>query len=328
VSDGRLGRWHRPPLAMCPLWQPARVPLSVQIRQAAADDLGELITLQRAAFLAEAHIYGHPRMPPMLETVEEVRQVLGDPLVHVFVAEIDRPRPRIVGSVRARNDGVVTEVGRLATAPDLVGRGIGSRLLQQVHDLPEPTTEAFELYTGALSTANHRLYAAHGYLPDHTFVDAESIEVIVMRRPVLVNATGRPQPSVCVYVIDGDSLLVVQHREALAGVQVPAGPIRTGESVRLAVEREVRQTTGLSVRFARLLGYEDTSDPSTGEARRTAYTTAALIGDRPTDPWEPAPTSPEDDAGQVICGFAPLRQPGVGEDQTTFLSSVAGSIPG
>jgi GNAT superfamily N-acetyltransferase len=161
------------------------VGLSLRIRDAGAADLGEVITLQRAAFLAEAHIYGHPRLPPMQETVEEARQVLADPSVQVLVAEVDRPRPRIVGCVRARPGGTITDVGRLATAPDLLGRGIGSRLLQHVHDFPSPITEEFELFTGDGSTGNHRLYAAHGYLPLRRFVDSEGIEVIVMRRPVL-----------------------------------------------------------------------------------------------------------------------------------------------
>jgi ADP-ribose pyrophosphatase YjhB (NUDIX family)/GNAT superfamily N-acetyltransferase len=310
------------------VWQPPRVHLSVAIRDARADDLGELITLQRAAFLAEAHIYGHPRMPPMVETVEEVRQVLADPSVRVFVAEVDRPRPRIVGSVRATNGGAITGVGRLATAPDLLGRGIASRLLQQVHDLPEPSTQAFELYTGTLSTGNHRLYAAHGYLPHHTFVDAEGIDVIVMHRPVLVSAPGRPRPMVCVYVNDGASLLVIKRGDSIAGVQVPAGPVRAGESVRTAVEREVRLATGVAVRFTGLLGYADSTDAQTGETRRTAYATATLTEDRPTGPWEHSPAASAGVDEQVICRFVPLREPGLGADQSTFLSSVAGGTSG
>ena len=298
--------------------------LSIRIRDAGADDLGELITLQRAAFLAEAHIYGHPRLPPMQETVEEARQVLDDPAVRVFVAEVDRPRPRLVGSVRAKPAGAITDVGRLATAPDLLGRGIGSRLLQHVHDLPAATTEEFELYTGVRSTGNHRLYAAHGYLPLRTFVDSEGIEVIVMRRPVLLNAADRPRPRVCVFVTDRDSVLVSEHRDLPAGVQVPAGGIAPGESVRAAAEREVREETGLAVRFTRLLGYGDTPHPQTSAARRTAYVTAALAQDRPTGSWEHTVESQDGDSGLVFtCRFAPPQQNELVEDQRAFLSVVA-----
>ena len=298
-----------------------------RIRAAVADDVGELITLQRAAFLAEAHIYGHPRMPPMRETVDEVRQVLADPAVQVFVAEVDRPRLRIVGTVRAKTVGQVVEVGRLATAPDLLGRGIGSRLLQHVHDGPLASVEEFELFTGGLSTGNHRLYAAHGYLPVRTFVDSEGIQVVVMRRPVLLNAAGRPRPRVCVYVIDRDGLLVCDHRDLDAGVQVPAGGIRPGESVRAATEREVREETGLAARFTRLLGYRDTPHPQTGAARRTAYVTAALVDEQPAGSWEHTVQSQDSDAGLVfVCRFAPLQQSQLVDDQLAFLSAAAGSV--
>ena len=297
--------------------------LSFRIRDAEADDLGELITLQRAAFLAEAHIYGHPRLPPMQETVEEARQVLADPSVRVFVAEIDQPRPRIVGSVRARPTGTITEVGRLATVPDLLGRGIGGRLLQHVHDQPTPTTEEFELYTGARSTGNHRLYAAHGYLPQRTFVDSEGVEVIIMRRPVLVNVSDRPRPRVCVYVIHNDRLLVFGHRDLRAGVQVPAGGIALGESVRAAAEREVREETGLAVRFTGMLGYEDSLHPQTGASRRTAYVSATPVQDRPPNQWGHAVDSRDGESGLVfVCRFAPLQQNDLVEDQRAFLSVV------
>lgn len=297
--------------------------LSFRIRDAVADDLGELITLQRAAFLAEAHIYGHPRLPPMQETVEEARQVLADPAFRVYVAEIDQPRPRIVGSVRAKPVGAITEIGRLATVPDLPGRGIGGSLLQRVHDQPTPTTEEFELYTGARSAGNHRLYAAHGYLPLRTFIDSEGVEVIIMRRPVLVNAVDRPRPRVCVYVIDNDSLLVFEHRDVSSGVQVPAGGIAPGESVRAAAEREVREETGLAVRFTGMLGYEDSPHPQTGATRRTAYVTATLLRDRPAGSWAHAVDSRDGDTGQVfVCRFAPLQHNDLVEDQRVFLSVV------
>jgi len=305
------------------MWQPPRVGLSFRVRDARPHDLGEVITLQRAAFLAEAHIYGHPRLPPMQETVEEARQVLADPAFRVYVAEIDKPRPRIVGSVRAKPGGAITEVGRLATVPDLLGRGIGGRLLQHVHDTPASTTEEFELYTGARSTGNHRLYAAHGYLPLRTFIDSEGVEVIIMRRPVLVNAPDRPRPRVCVYVTDNDSLLVFGHRDLPTGVQAPAGGIAPGESVRAAAEREVFEKSGLAVRFTRLLGYADSQDPQTGATRRTAYVTATLPQDRPSGSWAHAVDSRDGDTGQVfVCRFAPLQHNDLVEDQRAFLSVV------
>ncbi len=127
----------------------------------------------------------------------------------------------------------------------------------------------------------------------------------------------------CVYVTHDDSLLVFEHRDQPAGVQVPAGGIAPGESVRAAAEREVFEETGLAVRFTGMLGYEDSPHPQTGAARRTAYVTATLLQDRPSGSWAHAVDSQDGDTGQVfVCRFAPLRQNDLVEDQRAFLSVV------
>ena len=102
---------------------------SPTVRPIAADDAGEVLTIQRAAFASEALIYGDPDMPPLTQTLEELRAELVENLGCVAVA--DR---RIVGAVRARLDGDLLLIGRLAIAPDQQGEGLGTLLLAAVED--------------------------------------------------------------------------------------------------------------------------------------------------------------------------------------------------
>lgn len=129
------------------------------ISRAEPDDAGELLTVQRAAYLAEGERYGSFRLPPLTETVDEVRAVLAGSTA-VLVARLGH---RLVGSVRGRADGDTCHVGRLSVAPDLQGRGIARRLLEAMEREFAGRARRFEVFTGAASHANLRLYRSIGY---------------------------------------------------------------------------------------------------------------------------------------------------------------------
>ncbi|MFF5175859.1 GNAT family N-acetyltransferase [Micromonospora sp. NPDC000089] len=130
------------------------------VTPAGVADSGELLTVQRAAYLVEAQRYADPFLPPLTETLDELRAVLAGPTL-VLAA---RAGHRLVGSVRVRVDGGTGHVGRLSVAPDQQGRGIGSRLLTTVEAACPRQVDRLELFTGAGSEDNLRLYRRHGYV--------------------------------------------------------------------------------------------------------------------------------------------------------------------
>ena len=139
------------------------------IRPITPDDAGEVLTIQRAAFASEALIYGDPDMPPLTQTLDELAAELVENLGCVAVTA-----GRIVGAVRARRDGELLLIGRLAIAPDQQGEGLGTLLLGAVEERGREAgaTEA-ELFTGGLSEANQRLYEREGYHRTETTADGE-----------------------------------------------------------------------------------------------------------------------------------------------------------
>jgi len=119
-------------------------------------DAGELLTLQRAAFVSEALIYGTADMPPLTQTLDELRAELVD-----GIGWAAREGPRMVGALRARKADDLLLIGRIAIAPDKQGEGIG-RLLLETAERASGARSA-ELFTGSLSEANIRLYERCGY---------------------------------------------------------------------------------------------------------------------------------------------------------------------
>ncbi|MGK3954118.1 GNAT family N-acetyltransferase [Microbacterium sp. I2] len=150
------------------------------VRPIRPDDAGEVLTLQRAAFVQEAQIYCTPQLPPLTQTLDELEAELVENLGCVAV-----DGTRIVGAVRARRDGELLLVGRLTIAPDQQGRGIGTRLLAAVEERGAAlgATEA-ELFTGSLSEANLRLYLREGYVETQRVPGDDGIEQVFLRKPL------------------------------------------------------------------------------------------------------------------------------------------------
>lgn len=151
----------------------------VTVRPIRVADAGEVLTIQRAAFVSEAQIYGDPQATPLTQTLEQLEAELRD--ADGFVALIGE---RIVGAIRTRDDGVLLQIGRLAIAPDVQGEGIGRMLLAAAEDAS--ISREAELFTGSLSEANIRLYEECGYRESERIDNGDGTAQVFMRKSLAI----------------------------------------------------------------------------------------------------------------------------------------------
>lgn len=150
----------------------------VRIRPIREADAGEVLTLQRAAFVQEAMIYGDPNLPALTQTLDELEAELADNLG--FVAQ---RRERVVGAIRAVAAGDRLLIGRIAIAPDQQGEGIGRTLIRAVEENGRSIgCREAELFTGSHSDANRRLYEELGYRETERVDQGDGTAQIFLRK--------------------------------------------------------------------------------------------------------------------------------------------------
>lgn len=122
-------------------------------------DAPELLVLQRCCWLGEGRVNDTWDIPPLVETLDDVRASYS-----VWRTWVVRSHGRLIASVRGRVDEDGTwEVGRLMVAPDWQGRGLGRVLLEYAEQAAPPEVTDLWLITGAQSARNIRLYKRAGY---------------------------------------------------------------------------------------------------------------------------------------------------------------------
>jgi tRNA (guanine37-N1)-methyltransferase len=144
------------------LRHPSEVLDDVEVRLVEPADAGELFTLQRACWVQEQQANPGVTIPALEESLEDLREWIATDTVLVA-----RSAGRLVGAVRARLQrgpgGDVWDIGRLMVAPDLQGRGLGRALLARIEAHAPATATGFELFTGAGSARNQKMYKKAGY---------------------------------------------------------------------------------------------------------------------------------------------------------------------
>lgn len=162
----------------------------VDIRPIDVADAGEVLTLQRAAFVSEALIYDDADMAPLTQTLDELVFELRENVGCVAVAD-----GRIVGALRAVIDGELLLIGRIAVAPDQQGAGLGSRLLDAVERRAAIAgCRRAELFTGSLSVQNIALYERLGYVTSDRIDNGDGTAQIFLSKPLTPerSRTGEP----------------------------------------------------------------------------------------------------------------------------------------
>lgn len=152
--------------------------MNVHIGPLKSEHAGEVMTIQRAAYLQEARRYGAWDLPPLVETLDEIRKHLedGTPALGAFDGQ------RLVGSVRSRVDGERMEVARLSVAPDVQGAGAGRKLLQAIGEHAPHEVEVVWLFTGAESDGNIAFYESAGFVRVSEHLDAVGIRCVTLEQ--------------------------------------------------------------------------------------------------------------------------------------------------
>ncbi|SDP89251.1 GNAT family N-acetyltransferase [Lentzea jiangxiensis] len=155
--------------------------MSVHIGPLTEEHAGEVLTVQRAAYLQEARRYGAWDLPPLVETLDEIREHLagGTPALGAFDGT------RLVGSVRSRVDGERMEVARLAVAPDAQGGGVGRLLLRAIGERAPEGVRVVWLFTGAESDENLRFYESAGFVRVSEHLDAVGIRCVSLEQKLV-----------------------------------------------------------------------------------------------------------------------------------------------
>jgi ribosomal protein S18 acetylase RimI-like enzyme len=128
------------------------------LRRASPGDAPELLVLQRCCWVDEAIANDTLDVPALHESLADVRAWLDD-----WTTWCVRTDGRLVGAVRARQEGSSWEIGRLMVAPDLAGRRLGGWLLRLAEAEAPAGVETFSLFTGSRSTRNIAIYERAGY---------------------------------------------------------------------------------------------------------------------------------------------------------------------
>ena len=152
------------------------VDFKVDVSRATPDDLREIIAIQRQAYTREARLYDDFQIPPLIETLEDLKKKFAN---YTFLkATTDG---KIIGTVRVQQEGNTCHIGRLAVHPDFQNQGVATKLLMEV-ERSFPTCGRFELFTGDRSVRSIRLYEKLGYKRFKTKRPANNVNLVFLEK--------------------------------------------------------------------------------------------------------------------------------------------------
>jgi GNAT superfamily N-acetyltransferase len=146
------------------------------IARATANDLPEILQLQRQAFQEEAEHVGDMSIKPMSQTLEELEEEFERSVILKYVQGGE-----IVASVRARMDGDTCLIGRLVVRPDHWRQGIGRRLVSEVERM-FADARRFELFTREDHEVTRPFYHSLGYEPFRTERHSDALSFVYLSK--------------------------------------------------------------------------------------------------------------------------------------------------
>ena len=129
----------------------------IPIKNASIHDAEEILELQKAAFLGQAQIYNNFCLPPLVQTIESIKQEFAS---KTFLKAMSNNQ--IIASVKFQQSGDIVNIDRLIVHPTFQNKGVGTYLMRTLED-KFPSGATFHLFTGEKSVRNVHLYTKLGY---------------------------------------------------------------------------------------------------------------------------------------------------------------------
>ena len=129
-----------------------------KIIKADFNDLQTILDLQYLAYQSEAALFGSRDIPPLKETIGELKEEYKNGIVLKLIEDDGT----ITGSVRAYEKDGTAYIGKLMVHPDHRCKGYGSALLTEIEKCFPG--KRYELFTSTRSVDNIRLYEKMGYV--------------------------------------------------------------------------------------------------------------------------------------------------------------------
>jgi ribosomal protein S18 acetylase RimI-like enzyme len=137
----------------------------------------ELLALQKLAYQSEAKLYQDFNIPPLTQTLSELKLELEKSICLVCQDE-----GKVIASIRAYIDDGICKIGRLVVAPSHQRRGIGFKLMREIECYFKEAI-VFEVFTGERSQSNIKLYNKLGYRESNTAQLSEKVTLVFLRKP-------------------------------------------------------------------------------------------------------------------------------------------------
>ena len=136
----------------------------IEVKQASVEDAETSLQLQMRAYLSEAEIYNDYGIPPLIQSLNEIKQEFSQ---QAFLKAIQKGKDakddiNVIGSVRGYHEKRTAFIGRLIVKPESQNKGIGTRLMHAIEQRHE-SADRYELFTGHKSARNLHLYQKLGY---------------------------------------------------------------------------------------------------------------------------------------------------------------------
>jgi GNAT superfamily N-acetyltransferase len=149
----------------------------MKIQRALVEDAETILKLQKRAYRSEAEIYNDYNIPPLMQTLDEIKQEF---MHYIFLKAVEEIET-IIGSVRACLEKETAYIGRLMVKPEYENRGIGTILMRSIEKY-FVSAKRYELFTGHMSSRNLHLYRKLGYQEFRRMPLSNSLIMVFMER--------------------------------------------------------------------------------------------------------------------------------------------------